>query len=219
MGIFKHLGSRLTETCVEPTPTLEGLRENPGFCTRGPWSLLARPYPLPWRNSFQPRVLFQPSAFFLPTGHIFLLLALVPLPQSYWTSLVWPREASSSTALRLTPAWWITPETGDHSGHWNGDLQGRRQNRPNILKLLHNSLAPLPPSSFLQGAQAAPARRSHSLGHYKVAWAAAQSSCSTRIAVCCPLPPLMIHLMVTQKWNQEIFLNINVKLYHLFDWV
>lgn len=32
-----------------------------------------------------------------------------------------------------------------------------------------------------------------------------------------PSPPTMIRLMITLKGNQEIFLNINVKLYHLFD--
>lgn len=30
-------------------------------------------------------------------------------------------------------------------------------------------------------------------------------------------PSPVTHLMMTLKGNQEIFLNINVKLYHLFD--
>ena len=32
-----------------------------------------------------------------------------------------------------------------------------------------------------------------------------------------PSPHPTSHLMTMLKWNQEIFLNISVKLYHLFD--
>lgn len=55
-----------TETFVEPTPTLKGLRGNPGFCTRGHWSLLARPYHFTLKKQFSTQGSFPAFGLFPP---------------------------------------------------------------------------------------------------------------------------------------------------------
>lgn len=212
---------------LDPLYPLRNWEEPQDLDPRGPQSRQAAPCHFTPEEAgiFLPRVPFQPSAFFLPV-EFFLLLALhvINLSPIRSAALMWPSKAQllhcPPRALSLTPAW----RAGRTLGAEERPPQGRRQSQPetglDMLEPLLNYLRfsfPSPSSSFhhpfrVVATGGKPTLRSCGATKW---WSGVLAKPEWLHTV--PSPPPMIHLMLTLKWNQEIFLNINVKLYHLFD--
>lgn len=166
-------------------------RDRAGLCRTAHWSLETRPYRFTLKKPFSTRGSFPAFCLSLLIGHIFLLLALSPSPQSCWISV-----ASGGQLLHCPLA---HPSMGNYPRErrqlgtleWGSSEQGTVHSK-------HPETPQLPASS---PSFTLPARRTGSLCLCSEAQGSAghsQNPCSIGMAVFCPLPR-MIHLMVTQK--------------------